>query len=75
MIRRSVPNATYGHSLRKIGRGQYRMSWTSDRKVGGSRLRYPTTSTRDTDLEGAIRFTKKWGLSSPQEPVSAGTTT
>lgn len=57
----------YGHKITRIGNGHYRLSWTVDRKVTGSRLRYPTTTTRDTDSEGALRFAKKWALAAPLE--------
>lgn len=52
----------YNHHVRYIGWGLWRMSWTYDTKVSGSRLRFPRTITRDTDFEGATRFAKKWGL-------------
>lgn len=57
----------YGHSIKRIGNDHYRLSWTIDRKAAGSRLRFPTTTTRDTDSVGALRFAKKWELRVPEE--------
>ena len=57
----------YGHSIKRIENDHYRLSWTLDRKVSGSRLRFPTTTTRDTDAAGALRFAKKWKLDLPAE--------
>jgi hypothetical protein len=53
------------HSIRDLGGGLYRLSWTVDRKYPGSRLRYPRRCTRDTDLKGARGFAKRWGLVAP----------
>lgn len=61
----------YGHDYRRIGWDHYRLSWTIDRKYSGSRLRFPTSYSRDTDLAGAKRFAKKWELQMPEEPSSA----
>jgi hypothetical protein len=58
-------SSAYGHRLDYIQPDQYRLSWVIDFKYAGSRLRYPRTFTRDTDLAGAKRFAKKWGLVSP----------
>lgn len=58
--------AAYAHEIKYIGPGHYRLSWTFDTKVKGSRLRFPRTITRETDKDGAERFAKKWGLSAPQ---------
>lgn len=52
----------YGHDFRKIANDHYRLSWTIDRKHEGSRLRFPTSFSRDTDEAGAKRFAKKWRL-------------
>jgi hypothetical protein len=57
----------YGHGVEDLGYGNYRLSWTMDRYVKGSRLRFPTAYTRDTDHQGAIRFAKRWGLT-PRNP-------
>jgi hypothetical protein len=50
----------YGHCVRRIGTYTYRLTWLWDRKYTGSRLRYPTRITRDTDLAGAKRFAARW---------------
>lgn len=52
--------ASYGHSIRYVGYGQYDISWVVDYKYG--RVRYPRSSGRITDKKGAIRFAKKHGL-------------
>lgn len=59
----------YGHSIKRIEKDHYRLSWTIDRKVKGSRLRHPTTTTRNTDAAGALRFAKKWELAIPAELI------
>jgi hypothetical protein len=38
------------------------LSWTTDHKHAGSRLRFPRAHYRHTDEAGARRFAKKWGL-------------
>jgi hypothetical protein len=63
---------SYGHSVRQIGRDHYRLSWSFDVKIAGSRLRWPRTFTRDTDAAGAERFAEKWQVAikhaaAPQE--------
>lgn len=45
----------------------YRLHWSVDRYYAGSRLRYPRSCTRDTDLAGALRFAKRWNLPRPIE--------
>lgn len=52
---------SYGHRIRKLG-CYYRLSWTKDTYYPNSRLRFPKIYVRDTDLKGAIRFAKKWGI-------------
>lgn len=59
---RYSPNNSYGHRIIRIEAGCYRLSWVNDRYYAGSRQRFPTTTHRDTDLEGAQRFAKKWGV-------------
>jgi len=54
--------SSYGHDYEKMGHDWYRIHWTVDRYVKGSRLRFPTRYSRDTDETGARRFCKKWGL-------------
>jgi hypothetical protein len=62
---------SYGHGIERIGPGHYRLRWTVDRRYAGSRLRFPTSTNRDTDIEGAERFAKKWGLTVPQPKTPA----
>lgn len=59
---RYKPSKSTGHKIRNLGSGSYRLEWVVDRYYSGSRLRHPTGFTRDTDLEGAKRFAKRWGL-------------
>jgi hypothetical protein len=61
-VSRFNSSGSYGHSVRRIGHDHYRLHWTVDRYVSGSRLRFPTNYTRDTDTAGALRFAKRWGL-------------
>jgi hypothetical protein len=63
---RHRPSGGYGHHVRSIGLGGWRMSWVWDSYIIGSRLRYPRTIERDTDYPGAVRFAKKWGLPKPE---------
>lgn len=63
----------YGHGYRRIGPDHYRLEWVIDRKYTGSRLRFPTAYTRDTDFEGAKRFAKKWDIQPPTEAASSPT--
>jgi hypothetical protein len=58
----------YGHAIRRIADDHYRISWTSDRKYAGSRLRHPVGYSRDTDETGALRFSRKWGVAMPRPP-------
>jgi hypothetical protein len=57
----------YAHKYRRISHNHYRLSWSFDVKIAGSRLRWPRTISKDTDLAGAWRFAKKWDLSPPTE--------
>ena len=59
----------YGHSIRKAGPDTYEISWSWDRYVTGSRLRFPQAMSRRTDEAGARRFAKKHGAYFP-EPVA-----
>lgn len=54
--------ASYGHRIQILDHECFRISWVIDRKISGSRLRFPTTLSRDTDKAGAERFAKKWNL-------------
>lgn len=65
----------YGHDWRKIGIDHYRLSWSFDVKLQGSRLRWPRTMTRDTDEAGAIRFAMKWDLDPPPNVAVTGDAT
>lgn len=58
---------SYGHRIHRVAADHYRLTWTVDRYVKGSRLRFPTGHSRDTGLVGARRFAKKWHLDF-QEP-------
>lgn len=60
-------SGSYNHSVRRMGRDWFRMHWTVDRYYPGDRLRYPRGHTRDTDLAGAKRFAKRWGLAQPAD--------
>lgn len=53
---------SYGHRYHHFGGDWYRIYWTVDRYIKGSRLRYPTEYSRDTDEAGARRFCEKWEL-------------
>jgi hypothetical protein len=53
------------HHIHKIGGDYYRLSWSFDTKIAGSRLRWPRTITRDTDEAGALRFAAKWDCKMP----------
>jgi len=48
--------------VRKLGPDWYVISWTVDFYYPTSRLRHPRTFRRNTDLAGAKRFAKRWGL-------------
>ncbi len=64
MSGRHKKSASYGHRVEPLG-GLWRISWVMDRYVAGSRLRFPTTYRRTTDLEGAMAFAKKWNVPFP----------
>jgi hypothetical protein len=53
------------HHCQRLGYG-FRISWVVDRYYAGSRLRFPTRYSRDTDAAGAQRFCKKWGIKFPE---------
>lgn len=61
---------SYGHRIRCIDPGTFRLSWTVDRYYPGSRLRFPTGYSRDTDRAGAIRFAKRWGINESVPPAT-----
>ncbi len=61
---------SYSHHIQHFASwGFFRISWTVDKYVSGSRLRFPATYRRDTDRAGAERFAKKWGVEMPEEPA------
>lgn len=64
---RHFSGGSYAHAIRRFGPDHFRVSWTVDRYVSGSRLRFPTTYSRDTDHAGAARFARKWDLPEPAE--------
>lgn len=67
----------YGHRIQSLGGGMYRLSWTFDAYIRGSRLRWPRTMQRGTDETGAERFAKKWSVAMPgarDAPASGGET-
>jgi hypothetical protein len=64
----------YAHNVRRIGADHYRLSWSFDTKIAGSRLRWPRTITRDIDEAGALRFARKWGCSMPNALAEPDTT-
>jgi hypothetical protein len=66
-VGRYSPNLSRSHKIQRLCRDCYRLSWTVDRYYSGSRLRFPTRYTRDTDEAGARRFAKKWGAAMPPE--------
>lgn len=61
-----VRSKGYGHHIQAIGFDHYRLSWDSDYKCGGSRIRHTRTMTRDTDEKGARKFAKKWDVTMPE---------
>lgn len=54
-------SGSYGHGIRKLHPDTFEIYWTVDFKPAGSRIRYPHTFCRITDLKGAKRFDAKWG--------------
>ena len=58
---------SYGHHCQYVGWDAWSISWTVDRYMKNSRLRWPNTYTRVTDSEGAKQFCKKWGIEFPDK--------
>jgi len=56
--------SSYGHNCKPMWffGPTYRLSWVVDRHQRGSRLRFPTRYTRDTEESGAKKFCKKHGI-------------
>lgn len=67
---RFSPSGSSGHHIQRIAPGHFRISWTFDTYVAGSRLRYPKSLSRDTDEAGARRFAAKWGVPMPVSPAA-----
>lgn len=63
---RRFSSDSYGQHIGWMGPDRYRLKWTVDRYCARSRLRFPTTYRRDTDLTGAMRFAKKWDIPMPE---------
>lgn len=58
------------------GMDLYRIAWTVDYKIAGSRQRFTRTTTRNTDEAGARAFCKRWGIDMPSSdpPADKGLT-
>lgn len=55
-------SGSYGHRTQILGWDHVRLFWVVDYKHEGSRLRYPRTFSRDTDMDGAQRYIKRWRI-------------
>ncbi len=55
-------SGSHGQHIRKAGEDWFVISWTVDFYYPTSRLRFPRTFRRNTDLAGAKRFAKRWKL-------------
>lgn len=75
MMGRFSGNPSTGHKIQRFGRDDFLISWTVDRYIAGSRLRWPTRYSRWTNRAGAERFAKKWDVTMPPEPEPKGGTT
>lgn len=62
---------SYGHNIKLFDDGYCRLYWSVDRYYAGSRLRFPTEYTRNTDKAGGRRFAKRWGLQFPGDRPAA----
>jgi hypothetical protein len=68
MGRITGPRRSYGHKVSRVdfwGCDEWCISWTVDRKIKGSRLRWPTTFKRLTTYDGARAFARRHGLACP----------
>lgn len=65
------PSTSYNHRIRRLDPECFRLSWTVDRYYDGSRQRFPTVYTRDTDERGARRFSRRWGCAVPGDVPSS----
>jgi len=61
--------SSYSHAIRLIAPDHYRLFWTVDHHYASSRLRHPRGHSRDTDLAGAKRFAKRWGVEVPSTRI------
>ena len=55
-------NPSYDHRIQRLYHDCFEISWTCDRYYPSSRFRHPRGNSRSTDLAGAVRFAKKWGV-------------
>jgi len=67
-VSRYRPQRSTSHRIQRFSSQHYRLSWTVDRYIKGSRLRWPTRYTYDTDERGARRFAKRWNVEMPPCP-------
>lgn len=66
MMSRFGKGGSYNHGWQKLDSDSYRVAWTVDRYVQGSRLRFPTAYTKSVDTAGVLRFCKKWDIKPPR---------
>lgn len=69
MSRITGSRSSYGHNWKRIGPNEYRLSWSFDTRIAGSRQRWPRTIARYSNEDGALRFAKKWGLTIPTKEI------
>ena len=60
---------SYGHRIKALGGGYYRLSWSYDFYIKGSMLRFCKTVQRETDEAGAMCFAKRWDCKMPSAPL------
>ena len=63
---RHRPSGSRGHWWKRLGPDRYQIGWIVDVYYENSRLRWPRGNGRDTDLAGAKRFARRWGLIVPE---------
>jgi hypothetical protein len=61
MSKFKVGDKSYGHRVQRHG-CDYLISWVVKYRYPNSPLRFPRTFVRWTDITGAERFRKKWGI-------------
>ncbi len=59
--------SSYGHKIKMLSPGIWRISWVMDRYIAGNRQRHPTGYQRITDRDGAERFARKWDIAMPAD--------